>query len=139
MAEYQNLIITIIGYLFGAGGLLFWFLERKKFNAEVQKTLESITSDKIDNDVKLSRHYVELLDDLKSRYEEKYNSYREMTESKMAEYQSVMDDKFRILRDEIRLLKSQVKNLKAHIKMQDAELREKDLQIKKLTNESHRT
>ena len=37
MEDYQNFIITIIGYVFGAGGLLFWFLERKKFNAEVER------------------------------------------------------------------------------------------------------
>lgn len=123
MEDYQNLIITIIGYVFGAGGLLFWFLERKKFNAEVEKALESVQADRIDNDVKLSHHYKEILDDLKVRYE-----------SRFAEYELMMNDKIKILRDEIMILKRQIKSLKA-------EIREKDNTIKQLEkrNESDRT
>lgn len=114
MDDYQNLIITIIGYVFGAGGLLFWFLERKKFNAEVEKALESVKSDKIENDVKLSHHYKEILDDLKVRYETRYS-----------EFERMMTDKIRILKDEIALLRKQVRELKN-------ELKEKEEVIKKL-------
>lgn len=123
MEDYQNLIITIIGYVFGAGGLLFWFLERKKFNAEVEKALESVQADRIDNDVKLSYHYKEILDDLKVRYE-----------SRFAEYELMMNDKIKILKDEIMILKRQIRTLKTEIK-------EKDNTIKQLEkrNESNRT
>lgn len=114
MEVYQNLIITIIGYVFGAGGLLFWFLERRKFNAEVERALESVKADKIDNDVKLSHHYKEILDDLKARYEDRF-----------VEYAKMMDSKVKILKDEIALLKRQIRGLKA-------EVREKDKIIKQL-------
>ena len=73
MMDYNTLIVSILGYLLGAGGLLFWFLERKKFNAEVSEKLEGVNSHRIENDVKLSNHYRELLDDLKKRYEEEFN------------------------------------------------------------------
>lgn len=118
MEEVQSLIITVIGYVFGAGGLLFWFLERKKFNAEVEKALEGVKADRIDNDVKLSHHYKEILDDLKNRYE-----------SRFSEYEVMMNDKIKILKDEIMLLKRQIKGLKAEIK-------EKDITIKKLENQN---
>lgn len=113
--EYSgNIIITLIGYVLGAGGLIFWFLERKKFNAEVEKALESVKSDKIENDVKLSHHYIEILDDLKVRYESRY-----------AEFERMTADKIRILKDEIALLRKQVKELKN-------ELKDKEEVIKKL-------
>ena len=114
METYQ-IIITIIGYLFGAGGLVFWFLERRKFNAEVAATLESVQASKIDNDVKLSEHYREILDDLKRRYEDRFR-----------EYEMMMNNKIKILKDEITLLRKQVKTLKD-------EIREKDKRIKELS------
>lgn len=114
--NYHELIITVIGYVFGAGGLLFWFLERKKFNAEVDKSLESVKSDRIENDVKLSHHYKEILDDLKERYEKKF-----------IEFEAMWMAKEKLLKDELTLLRRQVKGLKAEIK-------EKDNRIKILEN-----
>ncbi|NLN33878.1 MAG: DUF5320 domain-containing protein [Flavobacteriaceae bacterium] len=113
--DLYQIIITMIGYLFGAGGLVFWFLERRKFNAEVAATLESVQATKIENDVKLSEHYREILDDLKKRYEDRYQ-----------EYETMMNNKIRILKDEITLLRKQVKSLKG-------ELKEKEERIKELS------
>lgn len=139
MKEIINLILSNLGLIVGAGGLVFWFLEKRKFNAEVDRIQESVKSDKIDNDVKLSKYYIELLDDLKVRYEEKYQSYKEMMDNRLVEYDKVMSDRIKIQQDEIKLLKTQIRSLKAHIKNQDIELRQKDKTIKMLEDENIRT
>jgi|26BtaG_2_1085354.scaffolds.fasta_scaffold01419_11 hypothetical protein len=112
MEEVQNLIVTIIGYVFGAGGLLFWFLERKKFNAEVEKALESVKADRIDNDIRLSHHYKEILDDLKLRYDARF-----------LEYEQMMSNKIKILKDEISLLRRQVRGLKTELKDRENQIK----------------
>lgn len=103
----QNLIITIIGYVFGAGGLLFWFLERRKFNAEVEAVLENVNASKIDNDVKLSHHYKEILDDLKERYEKKFEEFEKMWQAKE-----------KLMKDELSLLRKQIRNLKSELRIE---------------------
>lgn len=123
--DISTIIITTIGYLIGAGGIVFWFLERRKFNAEVQRVLEEVNSTRIENDVKLSHHYKELLDDLKARYEARYEEYSQM-----------VNDKVRVLKDEITLLRKQVRSLKLAMKEQEKELKEKDNIIKSLKNDN---
>lgn len=119
--NYNELIITIIGYVFGAGGLLFWFLERKKFNAEVEKSLESVKSDRIDNEIKLSDYYQKMLDDLGTRYEDKF-----------LDIEKLYLNKERILKDEINMLKQKVRMLR----QENLELKKR---IKDLENEGKST
>ncbi|HUH35149.1 MAG TPA: hypothetical protein VL022_04885 [Moheibacter sp.] len=136
MNELINFLITNFGYLFGAGGVFLWFLEKRKFVAEVDRIkadvaiqLESVQSNKIDNDIKLSSHYKEILDDLKQRYDTRF-----------FEYDQMMGDKIKILKDEITLLRRQVRGLKAEIKSQDNLIKERDNQIKTLQkNGGHST
>lgn len=114
--DINSIVISILGYVLGAGGLLFWFLERKKFNAEVSATLENVQASRIDNDIKLSNHYKEILDDLKQRYENELQSFITLTQSKektLREEISALKKRLSILRAENTELKKKIKELEA--------------------------
>jgi flagellar basal body-associated protein FliL len=72
-------------------GYFGWFFGRRKTNAEAK-------SQEIDNDVKLSNHYKEILDDLKGRYENRYK-----------EFEVMMNRKFDMLEEEIKLKDRKIK------------------------------
>ena len=122
--DWTQIFVTILGYLLGAGGLVFWFLERKKFNAEVSAALESVNTSKIENDVKLSNHYKDILDDLKQRYENRYQ-----------EFDALMKSKEKILKEEISMLNRKIKMLKT----ENAELRKRVVELEKQTKHANKS
>jgi len=98
-------ILIAVASLVSIGGSAFfnWFFIRKKTDAETRTT-------EIENDIKLSNYYKELMDDLKQRYESKYIEFAQM-----------LDSQKQLLKEEIEMLKKQVETLKAENK----ELRKK--------------
>jgi uncharacterized membrane protein len=62
---YITSLLTAIG---GTGYFTFLFA-KSKYKVEVLQAKENAETTAIDNDIKLSGHYKEILDDLKNRYE----------------------------------------------------------------------
>jgi hypothetical protein len=97
----MDAIINNIGLLLGAvGGTgFFTFLFTKsKYQVDVLQAKENAETTAIDNDIKLSGHYKEILDDLKSRYESQYK-----------EFEDSMNRKVELLEEEIRLKDRKIK------------------------------
>ena len=119
-------IIVAIGGLISALGLgtyLGAFLNKKKYNQEVEllrfqakQSKETAENASIDNDIKLSVHYKEILDDLKVRYENRYK-----------EFEGIMLRKVELLEQEITL-----KNRKIKLQQQEIiELKKENRSLKK--------
>jgi gas vesicle protein len=102
----NELIIALVGVISsGATGYLSFLFARSKYKQEVEKikvevlqARESADTIAIDNDIKLSGHYKEILDDLKGRYENRYKEFEEM-----------MNRKFLLLEDELKLKDKKIK------------------------------
>ena len=88
----NEILTAIAGFLtVGGSGYFGWFFGRRKTNAEA-------TGAEIDNDIKLSNHYKEILDDLKTRYETRYK-----------EFEEIMNRKFDMLEEELKLKDRKIK------------------------------
>lgn len=102
----NELIIALVGVVStGATGYLSFLFARSKYKQEVEKikvevlqARESAETMAIDNDIKLSGHYKEILDDLKNRYETRYK-----------EFEGIMNRKYSLLEDEIKLKDKKIK------------------------------
>lgn len=132
----NELIIAIVGVIStGATGYLSFLFARSKYKQEVEKikvevlqARESADTIAIDNDIKLSGHYKEILDDLKSRYESRYQEFEKMMNRKyslLEEELKLKDRKIKLQQQEIVELKRENRTLKrAHenssIKQSDA-------------------
>lgn len=105
----NEMYLALIGVFSAAAtGFTGWFFGRKRTQAEVE-------SAQIDNDMKLSGHYRQMLDDLKKRYQEKLEDFEQMADKKikLAEEQiKFLEKKIRILQQETKELRSEVKRLK---------------------------
>lgn len=97
--EFWTVIISSISVF--ATGFVGWFFGRRKTQAEVR-------SAEIDNDVKLSKHYAKLLDDLENRYTQKLESVERLYDQK----EKALKDEIRILKRRIRLLETENKDLR---------------------------
>lgn len=107
----NELILTITGLFSALGtGFIGWFFGRRKTLAEAVGT-------EIDNDVKLSSHYKEILDDLKMRYETRYKEFEDMMNRKvklLEEEIQLKDRKIKLQRQEIFELRKENRTLKAN-------------------------
>jgi hypothetical protein len=118
----MDAIINNIGLLLGAiGGTgFFTFLFTKsKYQVDVLQAKENAETTAIDNDVKLSSHYKEILDDLKQRYETRYKEYDAMMQRKidlLEEENKLKDRKIKLQQIEIAELKRENRTLKANAK-----------------------
>jgi len=65
-------LISLLGFLFGSGGILLWFLEKQKYNETIAGMKAENENKEIDNDGKIISLYQKSLDDLHSRYEIKF-------------------------------------------------------------------
>lgn len=105
----NEMYLALIGVFSAAAtGFTGWFFGRKKTHAEVVNA-------QIDNDIKLSQHYREMLDDLKKRYINQYKEFEEMTQKKidlLNEEIKFKEKKIRILQQENKELRSELKRLK---------------------------
>lgn len=99
----NEMYLALIGVFSAAAtGFTGWFFGRKKTQAEVVNA-------QIDNDIKLSQHYREMLDDLKARYMEQFREFEEMTQQQI----KFLQKKIRILQQENKELRGELKRLKA--------------------------
>jgi hypothetical protein len=108
-------ILTAIG---GTGYFTFLFA-KSKYKVEVLQAKENAEATAIDNDIKLSGHYKEILDDLKSRYELRYKEFEDAMNRKillLEEEIKMRDRKIKILQAEILELKKENRLLKTNAK-----------------------
>jgi hypothetical protein len=96
----DNILVFVTSILTAVGGTgYFTFLFAKsKYKMEILQAKENVDTTAIDNDIKLSGHYKQILDDLKVRYEARFNEYEEM-----------MNRKFSLLEEEIKLKDRKIK------------------------------
>ena len=96
----DNILVFITSILTAIGGTgFFTFLFAKnKYKVEVLQATENAETTAIENDIKLSGHYKEILDDLKQRYEVRYK-----------EFEDIMNRKFLLLEEEIKLKDRKIK------------------------------
>lgn len=123
----NDLLIAFIGIVStGATSYLTFLFARSKYKQEVEKikvevlqARESADTIAIDNDIKLSGHYKEILDDLKNRYEDRYKEFEAMMNRKFSlleEEIKLKDRKIKLQQIEIIELKRENRTLKAHAK-----------------------
>jgi hypothetical protein len=118
----MDVILNNIGlFLSAIGGTgFFTFLFTKgKYKVDVLQAKENAETTAIDNDVKLSSHYKEILDDLKQRYETRYKEYDAMMQRKidlLEEENKLKDRKIKLQQIEIAELKRENRQLKANAK-----------------------
>jgi hypothetical protein len=73
-----TLFITSLLTAIGGTGYFTFVFAKSKYKVEVLQAKENAETTAIDNDIKLSGHYKEILDDLKGRYEKRYQEFEEM-------------------------------------------------------------
>ena len=118
----MDVILNNIGlFLSAIGGTgFFTFLFTKgKYKVDVLQAKENAETTALDNDVKLSSHYKEILDDLKQRYETRYKEYDAMMQRKidlLEEENKLKDRKIKLQQIEIAELKRENRQLKANAK-----------------------
>jgi tRNA A37 N6-isopentenylltransferase MiaA len=108
-------ILTAVG---GTGYFTFLFT-RSKYKVDVLQAKENAETTAIDNDIKLSGHYKEILDDLKSRYESRYKEFEDSINRKvelLEEEIRLKDRKIKLQQQEINELKKENRILRAHAK-----------------------
>ncbi|MPT35739.1 MAG: hypothetical protein E2604_11815 [Flavobacterium sp.] len=116
----QTLIAAAIG----------WFFGRKKLKAEVTGMNAENESKEIDNDIKLSGYYKELLDDLKSRYEIRFQELENRYEIRFQEFEAMSNRKVQVLESEITMRDRKIKLLEREI----AELKRENKQLRNAKN-----
>lgn len=117
----DNILVWISSILTAIGGTgYFTFLFAKsKYKVEVLQAKENAETTAIDNDIKLSAHYKEILDDLKSRYETRFKEFEDTMLRKVSlleEEIKIKDRKIKLQQQEIVELKKENKILKANAK-----------------------
>ncbi|MRX70263.1 hypothetical protein SAMN06265349_101735 [Flavobacterium resistens] len=110
---YISSILTAIG---GTGYFTFLFA-KSKYKVEVLQAQENAESTAIDNDIKLSGHYKEILDDLKNRYETRYKEFEDLMNRKILQLEEELklkDRKIKLQQQEIIELKRENRTLRKH-------------------------
>jgi hypothetical protein len=112
---YTTSILTAVG---GTGYFTFLFA-KSKYKVEVLQARENAETTAIENDIKLSGHYKEILDDLKSRYEIRYKEFEDLMNRKvllLEEELKIKDRKIKLQQQEIIELKKENRILKENAK-----------------------
>jgi hypothetical protein len=124
----MNELLIALGAVLTSGGtgyFTFLFMKSKykqeveKLKVEVFHAKESAETTSIDNDIKLSGHYKEILDDLKVRYENRYKEFEEMMNRKfllLEEEIKLKDRKIKLQQQEINELKKENRTLRSNAK-----------------------
>jgi len=108
------------------GGLGGWFFSRKKNEAEVEDVRTRTDTIQIENEIKLSKYYKDLLDDLKPRYEKQLNEFQAACAAK----EMLMREKEKLMREKVVLLRQENQILRQHIADRDKRIAE----LEKLKN-----
>lgn len=118
----MDVIFNNIGLLLsaiGGTGLFTFLFTKAKYKVDVLQAKENAETTAIDNDIKLSGHYKEILDDLKNRYETKYKEFEDLMKRKvdmLEEELKLKDRKIKLQQQEIIELKRENRTLKANAK-----------------------
>ena len=123
----NELIMAFAGIVTtGVTGYLSFLFARAKYKQEVEKIKVEVLQQRksaetisIDNDIKLSGHYKDILDDLPRRYEERYKEFEEMMNRKFSlleEELKLKDRKIKLQQQEITELKRENRLLTANAK-----------------------
>ena len=107
-------LMSLLGFLFGSGGILLWFLEKKKYNETIAGMRAENENKEIENDSKIITIYKESLDDLGKRYEDKFKDLVETYERKvklMKEENELQERIITGLKREINDLRKRIKEL----------------------------
>lgn len=118
MNESLVFISSMLAAVSGTGYFTFLFT-RSKYKVDVLQAKENAETTAIDNDIKLSGHYKELLDDLKSRYENRYKEFEDSMNRKvelLEEEIKLKDRKIKLQLQEINELKKENRILRANAK-----------------------
>ncbi|MBF2707529.1 hypothetical protein [Flavobacterium soyangense] len=116
----MELIFSNIGILLsaiGGTGLFTFLFTKRKYQVDVLQAQENAETTAIENDIKLSGHYKEILDDLKVRYETRYKEFEDLMKRKidMLEEELVLKDrKIKLQQQEINELKKENRTLRAN-------------------------
>ncbi|WP_291121390.1 hypothetical protein [Empedobacter sp. UBA7248] len=114
----NEILITITGLISVGGSAFFgWIFGRRKSNAEAQTT-------EIDNEIRMSNYYKEMLDDLRNRYEKKYQ-----------DYEALMNSKEKVLREEVTILNRKIEMLQT----ENTELRKRVVELERLTKNANKS
>ncbi len=98
-------LVTILSTIFGGTGLLGWFFEKRKNQAQTD-TVEINNSDKVID------QYRKALDDLEARYEKKYLELAEACDRKV----NIMEDEIKAHKRRFNLLKQENTDLRKKLK-----------------------
>ncbi|OUL63098.1 hypothetical protein [Flavobacterium sp. AJR] len=121
----NEITIALTGLITAGGTGYFTFLFAKsKYKQEVEKLKVEVLQAKqyadttaIENDIKLSGHYKEILDDLKNRYETRYKEFEDMMNRKvllLEEELKLKDRKIKLQQQEITELKKENRTLRTN-------------------------
>lgn len=105
---------SVITAITGTGYFTFLFT-KSKYKIEILQATENAETTAIENDIKLSGHYKEILDDLKSRYESRYKEFEVLMKRKidmLEEELKLKDRKIKLQQQEIIGLKREIRILK---------------------------
>lgn len=107
---------SILAAISSTGYFTFLFA-KSKYKVEVLQAKENVETISIDNDIKLSKHLREMLDDLKVRYDQRYKEFEEIMLRKVTlleEENKLKDRKIKLQQQEIIQLKRENRTLKAN-------------------------
>ncbi|MRX40409.1 hypothetical protein GJU43_14065 [Flavobacterium sp. LC2016-23] len=123
MKEVILNVSAFIATIGSTGYFTFLFTRAKnrqdveKLKIEIVQAQKAAISTEIDNDIKLSGHYKEILDDLKQRYEYRYKEFEDILNRKISmleEELKLKDRKIRLQQLEITQLKKENQQLRSH-------------------------
>lgn len=118
----NELVIAITGAIsIGFSAFFGWFFGRRKITAEAQTIEAGANAIIIDNEIKVSEYYKNMIDDLNPRYEKRFK-----------EYEATVLAKEQLLKEEITLLRRENKILKRQLLEKDREIKERDKRIAEL-------
>ena len=118
MGNTRILLTSLLTAIGGTGYFTFLFA-KSKYKVEVLQAKENAETTAIDNDIKLSGHYKEILDDMKGRYEMRYKEFEDLMNRKvllLEEELKIKDRKIKIQQQEIVELKKENRTLRTHAK-----------------------
>lgn len=128
----EQIYIALAGLItiFGTGFGTFLFTKAKykqeveKLKIEVLQAKNTADTTAIENDIKLSNHYKEILDDLKNRYEDRYNEYEQMMQRKIAMQKEQFNEFEQMMKRKVAMLEEELKLKDRKIKLQQQEIAE---------------
>ncbi len=127
----MNELLIALGAILTSGGtgfFTFLFMKSKykqdveKLKVEVLHAKKAAETTAIENDIKLSGHYKEILDDLKARYESRYKEFEGIMNRKVFLHQEELKHFQEVMKRKVLLLEEEIKLKDRKIKLQQQEI-----------------